>query len=139
MRLIGIDFGDARIGIATSDTDETLATAQETIKVSGIKDALEKVSARIEELGGEKIIIGLPKNMDGSLSFRAERTCRFAEMLREKTGLEVVFVDERLSTVEAYQYLNITDYKSRKRRSIIDALSAQIILQSFLDSNNRRK
>jgi len=139
LRLIGIDFGDARIGIATSDTDETLATAQETIKVSGIKDALEKVSARIEELGGEKIIIGLPKNMDGSLSFRAERTCRFAEMLREKTGLEVVFVDERLSTVEAYQYLNITDYKSRKRRSIIDALSAQIILQSFLDSNNRRK
>jgi len=134
MRLIGIDYGDARIGIATSDIGETLATAQGTVKVNGIKEAVEKVSSRIKELNGEKIILGIPKNMNGSLSFRAERTQRFANMLEEKTGLSVVFVDERLTTVEAYQYLNITDYKSSKRKSIIDALSAQIILQSYLDS-----
>jgi len=134
MRLIGIDYGDARIGIATSDIGETLATAQGTVKVNGIKEAVEKVSSRIKELNGEKIILGIPKNMNGSLSFRAERTQRFADMLEEKTRLSVVFVDERLTTVEAYQYLNITDYKSSKRKSIIDALSAQIILQSYLDS-----
>lgn len=137
MRIIGIDFGDARIGIATSDVGETLATAQGTIKVNGIKDAVEKVSARIKELSGEQIVLGMPKNMNGSLSFRAERTQRFAEMLQEKTGLSVAFIDERLSTVEAYQYLNITDYKSSKRKGIIDTLSAQIILQSYLDSKNK--
>lgn len=134
MRIIGIDFGDARIGIATSDAGETLATAQGTIKVNGINDAVEKVSAKIKELGGQRIIIGMPKNMDGSLSFRADRTKRFADMLAEKTGLAVDFFDERLTTVEAMQYLNITDYKSGKRKSVIDTLSAQIILQAYLDS-----
>lgn len=138
MRLIGIDFGDARIGIATSDVGETLATAQGTIKVNGIKDAVEKVAQRIQELGGEQIVLGMPKNMNGSLSFRAERTQRFAELIKEKTGLDIVFVDERLSTVEAYQYLNITDYKSSKRKAIIDTLSAQIILQSYLDSKKAK-
>ncbi|OGO89459.1 MAG: hypothetical protein A2Y15_05735 [Clostridiales bacterium GWF2_36_10] len=135
MRIIGIDYGDARIGIATSDNGETLATAQGTIKVTGINDAVEKVSFRIKELGGEQIVIGLPRNMDGSLSFRAERTQRFADMLKEKTTLPVIFIDERLTTVQAYQYLNITDYKSSKRKNIIDTLSAQIILQSYLDFN----
>ncbi|PKM61385.1 MAG: Holliday junction resolvase RuvX [Firmicutes bacterium HGW-Firmicutes-21] len=135
MRIIGIDYGDARIGIASSDMGETLATAQGTIKVNGINDAVEKVAARIKELSGEQIVLGMPRNMDGSLSYRAERTERFAEALKEKTGLAVVFMDERLSTVQAYQYLNITDYKSRKRKGIIDTLSAQIILQAFLDSS----
>ncbi len=134
MRIIGIDFGDARIGLATSDAGETLATAQWTVKVNGINDAVEKVSAKIKELSGEKIVIGMPKNMDGSLSFRADRTKRFADMLKEKTGLAVEFFDERLTTVEAMQYLNITDYKSGKRKSVIDTLSAQIILQAYLDS-----
>lgn len=138
MRLIGIDYGDARIGIATSDVGETLATAQGTIKVNGIKDAVEKVSARVVELNGEQIILGMPKNMNGSLSFRAEKTQRFADMIVEKTGLPVFFVDERLSTVEAYQYLNITDYKSNKRKGIIDTLSAQIILQSYLDTKKTK-
>lgn len=137
MRLIGIDYGDARIGIATSDFSETIATAQGTVKVKGIKDAVEKVSLRIKELNGEKVVLGLPKNMNGSLSFRAERTQRFADMIEEKTGLQIIFVDERLTTVQAYQYLNITDYKSNKRKDIIDTLSAQIILQSYLDSKKQ--
>ncbi|HOJ47646.1 MAG TPA: Holliday junction resolvase RuvX [Bacillota bacterium] len=134
MRIIGIDFGDARIGLAASDAGETLATAQGTIKVSGMNDAVEKVSAKVKELGGEKIVIGMPKNMDGSLSFRAERTKRFAELIKEKTGLAVEFFDERLTTVEAMQYLNITDYKSGRRKNVIDTLSAQIILQAYLDA-----
>ena len=139
MKYVGIDFGDARIGIATSDNGASIATAQGTVKVNGIKDAVEKVSCRIKELGGEVIVIGLPRNLDGSLSFRAERTRRFADMLAEKTELPVEFYDERLTTVEAIQYLNITDCKSRKRKNIIDALSAQIILQAFLDSNRQNK
>ena len=137
MKVLGIDFGDARVGIATSDYGENLATAQGTIKVSGINDAVIKVSEKSVELGAEKLVIGLPKNMDGSLSYRAERTQRFAEMLKEATGLEYEFMDERLSTMEAYRYLNATEFNGKKRRNVIDTLSAQIILQSWLDSKKK--
>jgi putative Holliday junction resolvase len=71
--------------------------------------------------------------MNGSESFRAEKTRVFAEKLQTATGLPLEFIDERLSTVEAYTYMNITDFKSSKRRAVIDAMSAQIILQSYLD------
>lgn len=137
MKVLGIDFGDARVGIATSDYGENLATAQGTIKVSGINDAVKKVSEKSVELGAEKLVIGLPKNMDGSLSYRAERTQRFADMLKEATGLEYEFMDERLSTMEAYRYLNATEFNGKKRRNVIDTLSAQIILQSWLDSKKK--
>ncbi|MBO7738243.1 MAG: Holliday junction resolvase RuvX, partial [Clostridia bacterium] len=122
MKVLGIDFGDARVGVATSDYGETLATAQGTIKVSGINDAVQKVCEKAIALGAEKLVIGLPKNMDGSLSYRAERTQRFAEMLKEATGLEYEFMDERLSTMEAYRYLNATEFNGKKRRNVIDTL-----------------
>ncbi len=134
IRIIGIDYGDARVGIAASDETEFLASAVCTVNVTGMRDACKKVTEKIKELGGSKIVLGLPKNMDGSLSFRAEKTNAFKEMLSESTGLEIIFVDERLSTVEAYTYMNITDFNGKKRREVIDALSAQIILQSYLDS-----
>ena len=88
---------------------------------------------KIQELGGTKIVIGLPRNMNGSEGFRAERTRRFAEMLTQKTGIDCEFMDERLSTAEAYTYMNITGFSSKKRRGVIDTLSAQVILQSYID------
>ena len=135
IRIIGIDYGDARVGIATSDETGFLATANCTINVTGMRDACKKVTEKIKELGGTKIVLGLPKNMDGSESFRAEKTRAFAEMITASANLEVVFIDERLSTVEAYTYMNITDFNGKKRREVVDALSAQIILQSYLDKN----
>ena len=137
MKIIGIDYGDARVGIAASDGTGFLASAVGTINVSGMRDACKKVTEKIKELGGTKIVLGLPKNMDGSESFRADKSKAFAEMISESTGLEVVFVDERLSTVEAYTYMNITDFNGKKRRSVVDALSAQIILQSYLDRERK--
>lgn len=137
MKILGIDFGDARIGLATSDYGESLATAQGTVKVNGINDAVKKISEKAKELGAEKLVIGLPKNMDGSLSFRAERTQRFADMMKQATGLEYEFMDERLSTMEAYRYLNATEFNGKKRKNVIDTLSAQIILQSWLDSRKK--
>ncbi len=134
MKIIGIDYGDARVGVASCDATEFLASAVCTVNVTGMRDAVRKVAEKIRELGGEKIVLGLPKNMDGSESFRAEKTHAFADMLTKELGLEIVFVDERLSTVEAYTYMNITDFNGKKRREVIDALSAQIILQSYLDS-----
>ncbi len=133
MRIIGIDYGDARVGVAVSDETGFLASAVCTLNVTGMRDACKKTCEKIMELGGTKIVLGLPKNMDGSESFRAEKTYAFKDMLEKATGLEIILVDERLSTVEAYTYLNITDFNGKKRRNVIDALSAQIILQSYLD------
>ena len=101
--------------------------------MTGIEVAVEKTAMKILELGGTKIVIGLPRNMDGSEGFRAERTRRFAEMLTQKTGIDCEFMDERLSTAEAYTYMNITGFSSKKRRGVIDTLSAQVILQSYID------
>ena len=137
IRIIGIDYGDARVGLAVSDVTGFLASAVCTINVSGMRDACKKVADKIKELNGEKIVLGLPKNMDGSESFRADKSKAFAEMISATTNLEVVFVDERLSTVEAYTYMNITEFNGKKRRAVVDALSAQIILQSYLDAQKR--
>lgn len=139
IRIIGIDYGDARVGLAVSDETGFLASAVCTVNVTGMRDAVKKVAEKIKELGGTKIVLGLPVNMDGSLSFRADKSKAFADMISAQTGLEVVFVDERLSTVEAYTYLNITEFNGKKRREVIDALSAQIILQSYLDKERSKK
>ena len=138
MRTLGIDYGDARVGIAVGDLSGTLATALCTLEVSGMRDAVKKTADKIAELECDKIVIGLPKNMDGSESFRAEKTRAFAEMLKEQCALDIVFIDERLSTVEAYTYMNIADYNGKKRRKVVDAISAQIILQSYLDSAKKQ-
>ncbi len=139
MKVIGIDYGDARVGIATSDDTGFLASANCTLNVSGMRDACKKTVDKIKELGGTKIVLGLPRNMDGSESFRVEKTRAFADMLKEELDLEIVFVDERLSTVQAYTYLNMADFNGKKRKKVIDALSAQIILQTYLDKNNSNK
>jgi len=136
---MGIDYGDARVGIAVGDTELRVSTAVCTLEVKGMRDAVKKVCAKRDELGAECFALGLPKNMDGSESFRAEKSRAFAEMLQEESGLPVEFVDERLSTVEAYTYLNISDYNGAKRRRVIDALSAQIILQSYLDGTGGKR
>lgn len=137
MRIIGIDYGDARVGIAVSDETEFLASANCTLNVTGMRDACKKTVEKIKELDGKKIVLGLPKNMDGTESFRVEKTRAFAEMLGKELEVEIIFVDERLSTVQAYTYLNMADFNGKKRRNVIDALSAQIILQSYLDSNRK--
>ncbi len=132
MAIIGIDFGDKRVGIAKSEG--VLASGVCTVNVNGIEDAVKKVASKISELGGTKIILGLPKNMDGSEGFRVDRTRRFGEMLTVATGIECEYFDERLTTSQAYTYMNITGFSSKKRRGVIDTLSAQVILQNWIDS-----
>jgi len=135
MIYLGIDFGDARVGIATSDPDGILSSAKETITVSGVNDAAKKTADAFLRYGADKIVCGLPYNMNGSESFRAEKTRVFAEKLAALTNAEIVFQDERLTTVEAYTYMNIGNMKSGKRRSVVDAMSAQILLQAYLDAH----
>lgn len=131
--LLGVDFGDARTGLAISDVNRTLASGRECIKEKGLEKTAEKVCEYALSQGVSGIVVGLPKNMDGSEGHRADRARRFAALLEELTALPVALADERLTTVAASRYLNQTDTRGKKRKDVIDTLSAQIILQNALD------
>ncbi len=130
-RILGVDYGDKRTGLAVSDLSGFLASGIGTVTPGGMKNTAQLVAEKAKEYGAVKIIVGLPKNMDGTLGFRAEAVERFAELLREATPIPVELYDERLTTVVAHTYLSLTD--SKKRKSSVDTLSAQIILQNYLD------
>ena len=130
MTIIGIDFGDRRVGIAKSEG--VLASGVCTVKVTGIEDAVEKTAMKIQELGGTKIVLGLPRNMDGSEGFRALAVRAFADLLRAETTIPLDFADERLSTVEAHGFLDHTGTRGKKRKEVIDAVAAVIILEDYL-------
>jgi putative Holliday junction resolvase len=135
-RIIGLDFGAMTCGVAISD--ELLITAQpkETIRRTH-ETKLRKTLARIEELiteyGVDKIVLGLPKKLDNTEGERAEKCREFAAALERRTGLSVILWDERLTTVEATNYMLEADISRKKRKKKIDSLAANIILQTYLD------
>ncbi len=139
MKYIGIDFGDARVGIASTDLGGSIASAVGIIKVNGLNDAVEKVAAKATELGGQAFVIGLPKTSFGTEEYRVDRTKRFAAQLEEKCGLPVYFCDERFSTSEALIYLSEGGVYGNKRKKVLDAVAAQIILQSYVDGLKRKE
>ncbi len=139
MRIVGLDYGDARTGVAVCDANETIASAVTTVKAGGLTEMAKKCAEEIKKLNCELIVLGLPKNMDGSESFRAEKTKLFAQMLKENIDMEIVYFDERLTTVSAYTYLNQTNYNKHKKKNVVDALSAQIILQDYIDMKKNQK
>lgn len=132
-RIIGVDFGEVRTGVAVSDVSRFLASGIGYIKVGG----LEKTAAKIAEIAAEQqagaVVVGCPVNMDGSQGPRAERCRAFAQKVEELTGLPVAMMDERMTTMAASRFLNETNTRGAKRKTVIDTLSAQIILQNFLD------
>ena len=135
-RILGLDYGTKTVGVALSDELHITAQPLETITR---KDAnkLRKTYARIEELvkeyDVEKIVLGLPKNMNNSLGFASERSMNFKKMIEEKYNIEVILQDERLSSVEANNIMIKNDTSRKKRKKSVDSLAANIILQSFLD------
>ena len=116
-----------------------LATAVCTVKVSGLADAVKKCAEKIKELGGEAVVIGLPRNMDSTEGFRAERTRRFGEALALSTGISPEYFDERLTTVRAHAFMNDADLAPKRKKGMVDSLSAEIILQDYLDSLKNRQ
>lgn len=136
-RILGVDYGDVRTGLAVSDMLGFMASGIGTIKMGGMRNTAEAVAAEAAKQSAVLIVIGLPKNMDGSEGFRAEAVRAFAALLAEYTEIPYVFYDERLSTAEAHKILNITNTGGKKRKNVIDTLSAQIILQNYLDANRR--
>ena len=133
-RILGVDFGDARTGVAISDLSGILASGVGTIKSTGFLKTAEEVAKIAKEKDVSLIVLGHPINMNGTLGPRSEKAQAFGKHLEELTGLPVVLFDERLSTANAHVMLNITNTRGQKRKSIIDEMSACLILQSYLDS-----
>ena len=133
-KIIGIDFGDKRTGLAVSDKTRFLASGIGTISVGGIVKTADRTAEIVREQGAVAVVVGLPVNMDGTQGFRAERCREFADLLRERLpGVPVAMMDERMTTMVASRYLNETNTRGKKRKGVIDTLSAEIILQNTLD------
>ncbi len=132
-RYLGVDYGDVRTGLAVSDISGFLAGGIGQITPGGMRRTAEAVAAEAVRQNAVRIVVGLPKNMDGSEGFRAEAVRAFVAILSELTSLPIELFDERLSTCEAHRYLGTTGTGGKKRKGVIDTLSAQIILQDYLD------
>ena len=138
-RKMGIDYGDKRIGIAFTDFLCTISSPYEVYKTVSEEKDLEYLCNLAKSQEADEIVFGLPLNMDGTEGERAEITRAFGEKLSQKSGLKVVYVDERLTSMEAEDILISAGVRREKRKEIIDKISAQLILQSYLNQNKRGK
>ncbi len=134
MRILGIDYGDARVGVAVSDELGFMAQGVGTVKNNGMKNLIAELCKIIDEYKPEKIVVGLPKNMDGTVGFRGEATYKFTDALKKVYQGEIIYWDERLTTVGATRYLNATDTRGKKRKNVVDTVAACLILEGYLNS-----
>lgn len=132
MRILAIDYGDSRVGLAVSDIMGWMAQGIKTVPNHGEKKLLSEIEPVLKEYNPEKIVLGLPKNMDGTMGFRVDATKKFAESLKTIYSGEIVFWDERLTTVSAAHILNETNTRGKKRKNVIDTVSACMILDDYL-------
>ena len=137
-KILGIDFGDKRTGLAVCDKNRVLASGIGQISVGGMQKTAVAVADMAKDRGVVGVVVGLPVNMDGSHGPRAQHAEKFAGLLRDALAslsveIPVVMQDERMTTMAASRYLNETDTKGAKRKGVIDTLSAEIILQNALD------
>ena len=133
--ILGVDFGDSRTGYATSDALGFSANTLETYSEKNMNKVAEHTAEIAKELNAEKIVLGFPKNMNGTIGERGKKTKAFAKLLREMTGLDVILWDERLTTVSAHSLMNETNVRGKKRKDSVDKIAAAFILQAYLDSN----
>jgi len=132
MRYLGLDLGTKTLGVAISDNLGMIANPLRTIEFEKYDDLIPKLNEIFEEYEISEIALGLPKNMDNSLGFASKRSLEFKEFLEGKIDKKVVLVDERLSTVEAEKYLLNADMSRKKRKDVIDAVAASVILNTYL-------
>ncbi len=137
-KYLAVDYGDKRTGLAECDATGLLASGIGTIKEGGMKSTAERVKREAESRSCVKIIIGLPKNMDGSEGFRVDTVRAFADILSSICDIPIEFYDERMTTMEAYRFLGESGTFGKRRKDGIDTLSAEIILQNYLDKERRQ-
>ena len=133
MKILAVDYGDTRTGIAVSDRTEFLATPVATITERNAQRLAQKVADAVKEQGAELIVVGLPINMNGTKGPRAEKCEAFAQMLRELVECPVEMWDERSTTVTAHNILNTTNVRGKARKAVVDTVAATIILESYLE------
>ena len=134
MIIMSVDLGKARTGLAVSDPGGSFAFPKEVITEYHTDRLVEKVCQKAKEFAAERIVVGYPKNMDGTLGERAQECAAIAEEIKAKSGLEVVLWDERCTTVTAHNYLSMNNVRGKKRKQTVDAVAAVIILEDYLRS-----
>lgn len=134
-RLMGLDYGDSRTGVAVSDLLGITAQGVESIKYTGEKQLLQRLKEIISEYQVKKIVIGLPLNMNATSGQRVEKTKKFIEKLKAEFGLEVVTIDERLTTVASHRTMTELGVNKNRKKNIVDMMSAILILQMYMDRN----
>ncbi len=139
MKILAVDYGDARTGLAACDRTETLASPLGVIHERDFAATVQKVSFAVREYEAQMVVIGYPRNMNGSVGERAEKCQRFAELLKKLVPVPVELWDERSTTVSAHQYLNETNTRGKKRKEVVDAVAATIILESYMAFRRNQK
>lgn len=132
-KYLGVDYGDVRTGLAECDPSGLISSGIGTIKEGGMRKTAIRVAKEATDRGCKKIIVGLPKNMDGTEGDRADVIRAFVEILKEYTDIDIDYYDERMTTMVAYRFLGETGTFGKKRKDAVDTLSAQIILQNYID------
>lgn len=138
-KYLGVDYGDKRTGLAECDVSGLIAGGIGTISEGGMRKTAQRVAEEAEKRSCKKIIIGLPKNMDGSEGPRADVIKAFGALLGELTAIPIDYYDERMTTMVAYRFLGETGTYGKKRKETVDTLSAQIILQNYIDRERAMK
>ena len=139
MRIMAVDHGDVRTGIAVCDRNETLASPVKTIRETDEQKLIGQIAELAQEYRAEMFVVGLPVNMDGTKGASAQACEEFAKALGEKTGLETALWDERRTTVTAHNILNDVNVRGKKRKAVVDTVAATVILEGFLDHRKKNK
>ena len=135
MKILSVDYGDVRTGIAISDVRGMLASPLCVIEQSYQPKLVDRIVQIVEENKIKKIVIGLPRNMDGSYGYRCDECRSLGDAIAQKIDVDIFYEDERLTTVMAHNVLSDNNVRGKKRKQTVDAVSAVMILQSFLDKN----
>ncbi len=139
MKIMGIDYGDARTGVSISDPTGFLAGSPQVIATWNTEELLEQLTELAAKEKVQEIVLGLPKNMDATQGERAEKCKALGAELERRTGLPVIYWDERRTTIEAHAILHASGKKQKKHRKTVDAVAASLILQGYLDFKRMQK
>lgn len=136
MRVVGLDLGSKTLGISSSDINQIIASAYKTINFSSddYAKAIIELKKVCDELQPEKLVLGLPKNMNGTIGFQAQKSLDFKEMIEKEIDIEVILIDERLTSKMAESLMIKANLSRKKRKTKVDKIAATLILQSYLDS-----
>lgn len=139
MIILGVDLGKARTGLAVCDKGELLASPLCVLQEHNRERLVEAIAAKAKEAGAQLLAVGLPRNMDGTEGESAQNARDIGALLEEAAGLPVAFVDERGTTITAHGYLNETNTRGKRRKAVVDAVAATVILQNYLDYRRLRR